>query len=562
MRLLKTSNCELEYFSDDNKIPKYAILSHTWQDGQEVLFADMSSGIETVRGKSGYKKLQYSCRQAQNDGYHYIWIDTCCIDKSSSAELSEAINSMFSWYQKAEKCYAYLADFPVDPAVVSLTESKWFTRGWTLQELIAPHIVVFYSSDWVELGTKHTLVDKIATRTGIDIKVLSGSKTLASTSVARRMSWACNRHTTRTEDQAYCLMGLFDVNMPMLYGEGSKAFLRLQEEIMKHSDDQSLFAWHDPEAHEAEHRGLLASSPQYFEKSGDIVPYTSDWDRSAPFSISNKGLCIDICLTRCTDDIYAAAINCPVPPNFEGFLGIYLKRLPTNNGQFARVQCRTVCRLNRKGNLETIYVRQSHAAITAQEVYRLHVFQLRHGPIGSAAGGYRALTAIGSPFSDEEKTHLAKFAPKTWSKGIQSNFKISLAAGQVAGSILFERHDGKMLFVLLGSSADFTVGFDAVEAEEPDTSRNLEASFNPKVPGTNILLEDHQVRVTTEQLVQDSIKYYKVDITIEPIYHALNPIDMIMDRMPMLQNEPGQRPHDARSEPTKGFRKLRSALNF
>jgi hypothetical protein len=221
-----------------------------------------------------------------------------------------------------------------------------------------------------------------------------------------------------------------------------------------------------------------------------------------------------------------------------------------------------VCRLNRKGNFQTIYVRQSHAATTAQEVYRLHVFQLRHGPTSSADSGYRALTSEGFQFSEEEKTHLAKFAPKTWSKGIQSRFKISLAAGQLAGTILFERHDGKTLFVLLGSLADFTVGFDAVEAEESDSTRNLQTSFNPKVPGTNIVLEDHQVRVTTEQLVQDSIKYYMVDITIEPIYHALNPIDMIMDRMPMLQNEPGQRPHDARSEPTKGFRKLRSALNF
>ena len=123
-----------------------------------------------------------------------------------------------------------------------LTESRWFTRGWTLQELIAPRSLTFYSSDWHELGTKATLHDSLSKRTGIDVEILRGKKRLESTSVARRMSWACNRQTTRTEDEAYCLMGLFDVNMPMLYGEGSNAFLRLQEEIMKHSDDESIFA--------------------------------------------------------------------------------------------------------------------------------------------------------------------------------------------------------------------------------------------------------------------------------------------------------------------------------
>lgn len=576
MRLLKTSDFQLEYFSDDRKIPDYAILSHTWQEGQEVLFADMSSGIETALGKSGFRKLQYSCKQAQNDGYEYIWIDTCCIDKGSSAELSEAINSMFAWYQKAEKCYAYLADFPANPALTSLAQSKWFTRGWTLQELIAPHTVVFYSSDWLELGTKWTLCNQIATRTGIDEEVLSGRKTLASRSIARRMSWACKRDTTRTEDQAYCLMGLFDVNMPMLYGEGSKAFLRLQEEIMKYSDDQSLFAWTDPAADEDEHKGLLATSPRYFEKGGDIVPYTSDWDqKSAPFSISNKGLCIDICLTRWKDDIYAAAINCPAPPNFEGFLGIYLKRLASNDGQFARVQTRTLCRLSAKGNPETVYIRQSQVQTTAQDVYRLHVFQLRQGPTVSADSGYTARYAAGSSVTSEEAAHLAKFAPKAWSKSLQTTFKISLAAGQLAGVIYFERHDGKRLLVLLGSLAGFTVGFDAVDINQEITTSILgttiskeialklyQASFNPKAPGMNIVLEDHQVRLTAEQRVQDGIKYYMVDIAIEPIYHALNPIDMIKDRVPMLQNEVGQRPHNARPDPPRGFRKLRSALNI
>jgi hypothetical protein len=340
-------------------------------------------------------------------------------------------------------------------------------------------------------------------------------------------------------------MGLFDVNMPMLYGEGAKAFLRLQEEIMKHSDDQSLFAWTDPAAYLGEYKGLLASSPQYFEKSGDIVRYSSDWDHNSPFSMSNKGLRIDIHLTRWRDDVYVAALDCPAPPNFEGFLGIFLKRLATNDRQFARVHAHDLCRLNGKGNSETIYVRQSHAATASQDIYPLHVFQLRKGPMVSADSGYKALKVTCSSVNTEQLPHLAKFAPKAWSKGLQSTFKISPAAGQLAGTILFERHDGKKLLVLLGSLADFTVGFDAVEVTGFYQWPELQALFIPQVPGTNIVLKDHQVRVTAEQRVQDGIKYYMVDIVIEAIYYALNPIDMIMDRVLALQNELGQRPHDA-----------------
>jgi hypothetical protein len=177
------------------------------------------------------------------------WIDSCCIDKTSSAELSEAINSMFRWYQNAQVCYAYLSDVPAIEDLdhyrkdSEFRRSKWFTRGWTLQELLAPEIVVFYNHDWVEIGTKALMSGVIRSITNIDRGFLMGESEIKPACVAQKMSWASRRKTTRLEDTAYCLMGLFDVNMPLLYGEGEKAFYRLQLEIIKNSSDESIFAW-------------------------------------------------------------------------------------------------------------------------------------------------------------------------------------------------------------------------------------------------------------------------------------------------------------------------------
>lgn len=224
----------------------------------------------------------------------------CCIDKTSSAELSEAINSMFSWYQNAAVCYAYLSDVPkstdVSAAESSFSKSRWFTRGWTLQELIAPCNLVFFSMDWHTLGTKIELSSRISSITGIERKFLSG-KSLELASAAKIMSWAALRKTSRVEDIAYCLLGLFDINMPLIYGEGKKAFRRLQEEIMtSRSEDHSLFAWGtivatpsikitDPDqltgakpiprtqAHSAQPLlGLLAAFPLDFASAGGFIP--------------------------------------------------------------------------------------------------------------------------------------------------------------------------------------------------------------------------------------------------------------------------------------------------
>jgi hypothetical protein len=273
MRLINTATIQVEEFLSLD-IPEYVILSHTWEQGEVSLQDIQSFG---ALKKQGYTKIKKCCEKAASDGFTYCWIDTCCIDKTSSAELSEAINSMYKWYQNARICYAYLADFEASAHSVmenyrSFTQSRWWTRGWTLQELLAPSVVEFYSADWVEIGTKLSLHEQITEITGIDEGVLCGADPLRR-NVAVRMSWASRRKTSRIEDQAYCLMGLFRVNMPLLYGEGTRAFIRLQEEIMRVREDYTLFTWSPTivpgfsNPHIS--KGLLADSPSDFVDSVD-----------------------------------------------------------------------------------------------------------------------------------------------------------------------------------------------------------------------------------------------------------------------------------------------------
>ncbi|KAI6114723.1 heterokaryon incompatibility protein-domain-containing protein [Pisolithus croceorrhizus] len=243
-------DAEIEVLKLSNdKSTSYAILSHRWGDGSEVTYDEMTGLAamkpqkrDNVRERDGYQKIIKSCEQAKKDGYKWMWIDTCCIDKRSSAELSEAINSMYRWYRNAQKCYVYLND-----VVESNGWPEWFSRGWTLQELIAPTEVEFFNNSWVSIGTKRDLTSSLEVITRIPEMVLKYEQVLRSTStrpgVAHIMSWAAHRKTTRVEDRAYSLMGLFGVNMPMLYGEGSKAFQRLQLEIIRVSSDHSIFAW-------------------------------------------------------------------------------------------------------------------------------------------------------------------------------------------------------------------------------------------------------------------------------------------------------------------------------
>lgn len=246
--------------------------------------------------KPGYTKVAEVCQMARSNGIPYAWVDTCCIDKTSSSELGEAINSMYRWYQQAEVCYAFLPDFDTDsPLEKALPKCRWFTRGWCLQELLAPKTVLFYDTRWNRIGSKAELTSLISKITLVDEKILIDSDLINTVPVARRMSWAANRTTTKEEDIAYCLLGIFDVNMPMLYGEGSRAFQRLQEEITKESNDLSIFAIREPphsysngKAHP--YRSLFATSPKDFEGCGNLTHTRTDVHWNNAFALTNKGL--------------------------------------------------------------------------------------------------------------------------------------------------------------------------------------------------------------------------------------------------------------------------------
>jgi len=357
MRLIDTQTLKLKDFGVDP--PPYAILSHTWGK-EEVTFQDMAD-LDAARKKKGFSKIEQCCRQARQDGFDWTWVDTCCIDKTSSAELSETINSMFSWYERAMKCYAILNDvvatrdelFPPPgqdapnnsqrrPSWMyphhksAFFDSRWWTRGWTLQELIAPHDVEFYNRDWEYLTSKRACKDLIGEACAIAVPVLDQSRALASFCVAERISWASHRETTRDEDMAYCLLGLLDVNMPLLYGEGGyKAFLRLQQHFLEAKEDWTIFLWgerflppavhvagpfcHSPAAYlppsgsapvasmsRAPIHNILASSPSFLRR-----PTLSEWPRwsgadqkllgfGEPPQATSRGLRLSLYLRRVT----------------------------------------------------------------------------------------------------------------------------------------------------------------------------------------------------------------------------------------------------------------------
>ena len=303
----------------DDEATKYAILSHRWIS-QEVDYKEIvklsKKKRDEIRQRDGYQKILQSCEQAQKDGYEWLWVDTCCIDKRSSAELSEAINSMYRWYENAGVCYAYLHDVPGESFPTASDNERypdfrgwpeWFSRGWTLQELIAPGNVQFFNKDWKNIGDKRMLAPTLAGITGIPQHILTHGLHGNRPCVAQMISWAANRTTTRVEDRAYSLMGLLDVNMPMLYGEGEKAFHRLQLEIIRASNDQTIFAWF-PSTENMQPGSILADSPSAFRDCGEMelmdhdefIQYVGEdvpreelhsmEDRLGAFPVTNRGV--------------------------------------------------------------------------------------------------------------------------------------------------------------------------------------------------------------------------------------------------------------------------------
>ncbi|KAI6161760.1 heterokaryon incompatibility protein-domain-containing protein [Pisolithus thermaeus] len=263
----------------------YAILSHCWGDPKdEVQYTEIDSLAKIdvageMRKRSGYHKIRESCLQAFHDHLSWLWVDTCCIDKRSSAELSEAINSMYVWYANSDRCYAFLHDvttntLPAERDSIELNKfngwPKWFSRGWTLQELIAPQDVHFFNRNWKCIASKRDSARALSVITRISVDVLEKGFSRSSTSVAQILSWAADRTTTREEDRAYSLLGLFGVHMPMLYGEGKNAFLRLQLEVIRMINDQSIFAWRwtTPIGSAS---GFLATDPSHFRDCSSVV---------------------------------------------------------------------------------------------------------------------------------------------------------------------------------------------------------------------------------------------------------------------------------------------------
>ncbi|KAK4188129.1 heterokaryon incompatibility protein-domain-containing protein [Podospora australis] len=281
MWLIDTESLQLKEFLNP-RLARYAILSHTWTD-EEVSFQEFAN-LSSAKGKRGYGKIIETCRLARERDIPYAWVDTCCIDKSSSAELSEAINSMFQWYNLSLVCFVFLEDLNTSQNTY-LEHCRWFTRGWTLQELIASKDVEFYDSCWKVIGSR----SKLSEITRVDVGVLAGTTDFRTICIAQRMSWAAGRQTTRIEDRAYSLFGLFDVHLPLIYGEGDKAFIRLQEAILQNSTDLSIFAWSS--VLDQEYRGLFAVSLEEFASCGG---YTSDDDSPlrapAVVTLTNRGV--------------------------------------------------------------------------------------------------------------------------------------------------------------------------------------------------------------------------------------------------------------------------------
>jgi hypothetical protein len=284
MRLLETTDGRTYTLTHDfikkERYPPYAILSHTWDTDQEVTFDDIvedqSNKYRKLRTslrlpqrsvKRGYKKLQFCAQQAKRDGLRYFWVDTCCINKQSPEELNRAINSMFRWYKHASRCYVYLSDVSTSRwSNVSwqhaFTKSRWFTRGWTLQELLAPTVVEFFSREGTCLGTRLELRQTIHDITDIPLEALSGAP-LSKFGVDERLSWAVERQTSREEDEVYALLGIFDVKLPFIYTEGYDQALRRLLDATESGHTASMH-WPDREKY-----GLTSNIP--FRRDNDFV---------------------------------------------------------------------------------------------------------------------------------------------------------------------------------------------------------------------------------------------------------------------------------------------------
>ena len=331
MRFLDTVSLQLVSIPDSQlQDHQYAVLSHRWgADEDEVAYEDLVSSSQC--SKKGFAKIQGFCQIALAASCRYGWADTCCINKTNTHELNEAINSMYLWYKASKICVVYLEDVPRK----EFTESEWFDRGWTLQELIAPKFVSFYDQQWTLIGTKTGLLASISEKTRIPEDVLNHARKHSTCSVAQRMSWAAKRKTTRVEDRAYSLLGLFNLHMPMIYGEREDAFVRLQQLIIQRSKDESIFAWamDPPVLARRTFCGFYATSPSVYLDCNDIVQIPG----SKGFSETNGELSIRLKAFPQSPGTWLAMLHCTKRSRPKERIAIVIART-ANKNEYVRVK--------------------------------------------------------------------------------------------------------------------------------------------------------------------------------------------------------------------------------
>ena len=373
MRLINVHTYEQTDRFKDNRTPPYAILSHRWTDS-EISYQDFTStDFLSTTLDAGPSKIIGACTLAKEKLLDWIWIDTCCIDKTSGPELSRSINSMFQWYQDAQVCFVYLADVnsqnkDIPEVQDQILKSEWFTRGWTLQEMLASSEINFRDVNWKPLGTRSQLTRIISRATKIVPEYLEDFR---SASIAQKMSWMADRVTTEDEDTAYCMLGIFDINMDLRYGEGKKAFRRLQEMIISGSPDETIFAWRSDKIKSS---GLLAPWPDCFRGSGNIFllpdKKPSPLTTRGAYQMTNQGLRFPIpAQNRSMTEVreFKLTLKCWFPQQgkwmavviFLSSIGGYWKRIRCNDlGKAMKVQ---VCIANLFSNrpiTEDLYIPQ------------------------------------------------------------------------------------------------------------------------------------------------------------------------------------------------------------
>jgi hypothetical protein len=390
MRILRTGKYELVEAKDiPTPFPPYAILSHTWiSPKEEITYQDFKTRKEDIKNdvykQKGWAKIKAYCDRAARDGWEWAWMDTCCIDKSNPADTQEAINAMFRWYQNAGVCYAYLDDVDADGCVDGhqmshadettdmdnvvnhssalhqsisplLIKAKWFTRGWTLQELLAPHYLIFLDREWRRIGTRESWAPEIKEASRIEAKHLTSFNPtdFMSSSIAMRLSWASRRQTTVEEDETYSLLGLFGISLPLIYGEGRwRAFNRLQRELIMTYSEDSIFSWtieSPPNGQIAQplQAGTMAPEHEIANQDngwGILAPSIRQfWDTSKilhfgfhdhNFSITNRGLETDARRWRSLHNPSSSLIRLNCGPRSHQHLGIVLRRV---SGSYERV---------------------------------------------------------------------------------------------------------------------------------------------------------------------------------------------------------------------------------